>query len=151
MKRIILVLMVGLAVGISCQPKSIFFGEEFKAESAISVDDLYGILAEVDSVENVVVEGTIEDVCQVKGCWMTLVASNGDAMRVSFYDYGFFVPKDGSGKKVMMKGAGRVEVTSVSDLQHYAQDAGDSEEEIAAITEPLREFTFVADGVQLLN
>ena len=35
----------------------------------------------------------------------------------------------------------------VEHLKHYAQDAGKSKEEIAKITEPKDELTFIADGV----
>jgi hypothetical protein len=40
-----------------------------------------------------------------------------------------------------------MKTTSVAELQHYAEDAGKSKEEIAKITEPKLELTFVADGV----
>jgi hypothetical protein len=35
----------------------------------------------------------------------------------------------------------------VAELQHYAEDAGKSKEEIAKINSPKTELTFVADGV----
>ncbi|MBK6732010.1 MAG: DUF4920 domain-containing protein [Bacteroidetes bacterium] len=47
------------------------------------------------------VKGTVTSVCQNKGCWMKLDLGNGESMRVTFKDYGFFVPKEkqGLGKK----------------------------------------------------
>jgi hypothetical protein len=151
MKRIFFLAFMAVLVTGACQQEGNDFGAAFTAEASISVDELYAELVNNEKVENIIVEGTVDEVCQVKGCWMTLVAGDGTSMRVSFLDYGFFVPKNISGKKVVMKGTGMVTVTSVADLQHYAEDAGDSEEEIAAITEPLEEFTFIADGVQLLD
>jgi len=68
-------------------------------------------------------------------------------MRITFRDYGFFVPKDASGKEVIIQGIAKKEVTSVEELRHYAEDAGESEEAIAAITEPEENIVFVADGV----
>ncbi|MEL6969642.1 MAG: DUF4920 domain-containing protein, partial [Bacteroidota bacterium] len=50
-----------------------------------------------------------------------------------------------------MNGKAFYQTTSVDDLRHYAEDAGKSEEEIAAITEPKRELAFLADGVILLE
>jgi hypothetical protein len=42
-----------------------------------------------------------------------------------------------------------VSETSVEELRHYAEDAGKSQEEIEAITEPKKTYSFVADGVLL--
>ena len=50
---------------------------------------------------------------------------------------------------VVMNGKAYVSETSVEELRHYAEDAGKSEEEITAITEPERTFSFEADGVLL--
>ena len=41
-------------------------------------------------------------------------------------------------------------ITSVSKLQHYAKDAGKSDEEVAKITEPKSEIVFTASGVLVL-
>ena len=38
-------------------------------------------------------------------------------------------------------------IIPVAELQHYAEDDGQTEEEIAAITEPEETYTFMADGV----
>ncbi len=89
----------------------------------------------------------VDEVCQMKGCWMTLNLENGEQVRVRFKDYGFFVPKDISGKDVIINGLAFLEETSVDNLRHYAEDAGKSEEEIAAITSPKNTFSFEADGV----
>jgi hypothetical protein len=48
-----------------------------------------------------------------------------------------------------MQGKAFKEVTSVDELRHYAEDAGDSKEEIAKITEPKTELKFEATGVVL--
>ena len=115
------------------------------------MDDLYFSLSSAQQPTNVVVEGVIDEVCKVKGCWLTLKAEEGASMRVTFKDYGFFVPKNISGRKVALKGNGIVSITSVDDQKHYAKDARKSDEEIAEITEPLQEYTFEASGVQLLD
>ncbi len=96
------------------------------------------------------VKGTVVDVCQNKGCWMKLDLGNGETMRVSFKDYGFFVPKDLAGKQVVVQGNAEVKNISVDEQRHFAEDAGKSKEEVEAITEPKEELTFVADGVIVL-
>lgn len=78
---------------------------------------------------------------------MTIDKGDGSSMRVSFKDYGFFVPKDISGKTVIVEGKATVTTTTVEELRHFAEDAGKSKEEIAKITEGKTELTFEADGV----
>ena len=71
---------------------------------------------------------------------------NNDTLLVRFKDYGFFVPKTGSeGKSVIINA--KMDTISVEMLRHYAEDAGDSEEEILKIMEPKYVLEFIADGV----
>jgi hypothetical protein len=65
-------------------------------------------------------------------------------------DYGFFVPTTGAANlKCTVAAWAYKDVTSVEDLKHYAQDAGKSEAEIAAITEPKSGISFMADGIMI--
>ena len=91
----------------------------------------------------------VGEVCQKKGCWMKIDLDDNAEAFVRFKDYEFFVPKDAQGSDAILKGMAYKEETSVEELKHYAQDAGKSEEEIAAITEPKIEYTFMAEGVLL--
>lgn len=128
------------------------FGATITADGAIKYDELIPKMAATDSLA-IKVTGKVKEVCQKKGCWMTLVSDQPGypEMRVTFKDYAFFMPKDLSGKSVVIDGFAFVDVTSVDDLRHYAEDAGKSKEEIAAITEPKREVAFEAAGVLILN
>lgn len=131
------------------------FGEsfEFSSEPALDVD---AILAEVREREDkektapVQLTGEVVKVCQSKGCWLTLTASDGTEMRIRFKDYGFFVPKDLPGTQVALKGVAWKEVTSVATLRHYAEDEGADEQEVNAITRPEVEYMFEASGVRVL-
>jgi hypothetical protein len=38
------------------------------------------------------VSGQIKEVCTNKGCWFAMELPNGSSMRVTFKDYGFFIP-----------------------------------------------------------
>ena len=89
----------------------------------------------------------INDVCSKKGCWMKLPLGDETEAMVRFKDYGFFMPLDSKGREVIVNGKAFVKETSVKELQHYAEDAGKSKDEIAKITEPKVEFSFEADGV----
>ena len=68
---------------------------------------------------------------------------------VKFKDYGFFMPKDIDGETVIVEGKAFVEEMSVDDQRHYAEDAGKSKEEVAAISEPKRTLSFISNGVLL--
>tara|TARA_R100001369_G_scaffold36810_1_gene62229 strand:- start:553 stop:1056 length:504 start_codon:yes stop_codon:yes gene_type:complete len=92
--------------------------------------------------------GKIEEVCSVKGCWMTLDIDGENEVMVKFKDYGFFMPLNAEGE-VVINGKAYVSETSVDALRHYAKDAGKSSEEIAAITETQRTYSFEADGALL--
>jgi Domain of unknown function (DUF4920) len=128
------------------------FGIAVNKENAIGYDDLLVQMATQDSLA-VKVTGKVKDVCQKKGCWITLVSDDPSKpdMRVTFKDYAFFMPKDLSGKRVVLDGFARVEVTPVDVLRHYAEDAKKSKEEIEAITSPKREMNFEAAGVLILE
>ncbi len=89
----------------------------------------------------------VVEVCQSKGCWMTLTLDNGQEAMVKFKDYAFFMPKDISGKDVILNGKAYVNEVPVDEQRHYAEDAGKSKEDIAAITMPKKTFSFEADGV----
>ena len=132
--------------------EALSFGEEINKSDAISYEEMVAKMAGADSLSTKVM-GTVEGVCQAKGCWMNIVSDNPDqpSMFVKFKDYGFFMPKDIAGKRVIMEGYAFKEVTPVDELRHYAEDEGKSLEEIAAIIEPKEELKFLASGVLLLN
>ncbi len=126
------------------------FGELITPDGAIPYHQMVASLAASDSIK-VKVKGTVQSVCQAKGCWININDEQANAETfVKFKDYGFFMPKDCSGREVIMEGYAYREVTSVDELRHYAEDEGKSKEEIEAITEPVEEIKFMASGVLLL-
>ena len=126
------------------------FGENIDESGSIDLSNAVALMADADSMPMKLV-GKVTEVCQAKGCWMNVVADNGqgEPIFVQFKDYGFFMPKDCAGKKVTMDGIVYRETTPVDELRHYAQDKGASAEEIAAITMPKEELKFMAKGVIL--
>ena len=123
------------------------YGEEINDNGVISVSEMEAQLAKSDTVF-VKVKGEITSTCAMKGCWMNLVMADGEEMRVTFKDYGFFVPKEGmEGNEAMIDGMVTRTITDVETLKHYAKDAGKSAEVIDAITEDKEELAFVANGV----
>ncbi len=151
MKKIfILLLAIGLIACKADVDTNKYFGTKITPDNAIPYHGMLEKMGERDSFP-VKVSGTTGDVCQNKGCWMTLTDKDGEEMFVQFEDYGFFMPKDIAGKNVVIDGYAYREVTTVQELKHYASDAGESQEVIDAITEPEEELKFMAKGVILLD
>ena len=168
MKKIVLVLAISLFI-ISCgstneaevktevtesveaisQEEYVSFGQEITADGAIDSKELMAKLEVSDSVQ-VKIKSTVNSVCKKKGCWMTVPVGENIEMRIKFKDYGFFMPLNCEDKNVIFEGWAYKYTTPVSELQHYAEDAGATKEEIEAITEPETGYEFLADGV-LMN
>jgi len=127
-----------------------YFGAKITADDAVPYAKMLGMLDGSDSLA-VKVSGEISSVCQKKGCWMRISDDNGEEMIVQFEDYGFFMPKDAAGQKVVIDGYVYSETTDVKTLKHFAEDAGHPQEVIDAITEPQKELKFMAKGVIIYN
>ncbi|SHO60161.1 DUF4920 domain-containing protein [Algoriphagus zhangzhouensis] len=124
------------------------YGEDF-AEPKILLTQIPNLIKEVEEKGSVeaTIQGEIQEVCTNKGCWFTMDLPNGESMRVTFKDYGFFVPTNSQGFPIILKGVATMTETDVDTQRHYAEDQGKSKEEIEMITEPKREITFEATGV----
>lgn len=165
MKKILIVLGISLTV-IACKTEDkkseiqeaeqeliayTSIGKEITALDAKSISDMseaYKAMSIGDTI-NAKMTGIVDEVCQSKGCWMKVNLEDGNQIMVKFKDYALFMPKDIAGKEVVLNGKAFVNEVPVDELQHYAEDAGKSPEEIAAITSPKTTFSFEADGVLL--
>lgn len=125
-----------------------FHGYRIAATDAVPATQLSGLMASDGPLDPVKVSGDVNAACQMKGCWMTMQLDEETEMRVRFKDYGFFVPKDCSGKTAIVEGKAFYDTTSVEMLRHYAVDGGMSEEEAEkTYTEPEVAIAFEATGV----
>lgn len=123
------------------------YGAEITPDGAMSMAEFTEAMAGTESMD-AKVEGEINATCAVKGCWMDMRLADGSTMKVRFKDYGFFVPKQGmEGKVAILQGTATRETVDVATLRHYAEDAGKSQDEIEAITEPETSIGFIAEGV----
>jgi len=127
------------------------FGEQIASDNAkeasVMLETFQGL--KPGDTLNSKVSAKVLDVCQAKGCWMILDLGDDKTTRVKFKDYGFFMPKDIKGKEVIVNGKAFVNVMPVEELRHYAEDAGKTEAEVAAIVTPEKTFSFLANGVLL--
>lgn len=126
------------------------FGEAIVAEGALAVVELPALFQETDSVA-AKISGHISASCKHSGCWMELQMGADDALYVTFKDEGYTIPLDAAGKNAVIEGIAYRQLIPVETLQNYAREEGLSEDEIAAITEPVYEYEFVAKGVIIEN
>ncbi len=146
MKKIFVITLVSIiSIAVNAQQK---FGGEVNKTDIHKAAEIKELLATKTEVENLTIIGKVQDVCQAKGCWMT-VDVLGQPMTVKFKDYAFFMPKDCSGKQVTFTGKAMVKEISVAEQKHLAEDAGKTKKEIKKIKTPKKEFRFEASGVEL--
>jgi uncharacterized protein YxeA len=126
------------------------FGDKITDAEALTKAEMYKTYKNLKPGDTARVKfiSKVNSVCQNKGCWMRLDMGEEEAM-IKFKDYGFFMPMDIEGDEVIVRGKAFVDEMSVEDQRHFAEDAGKSKEEIAAITAPKRTLSFTADGVLL--
>lgn len=125
------------------------FGDSISSLGALSNEEMmakYKELKEGDTLE-VSFKSVTNEVCQKKGCWMTMELAEDHKSFVKFKDYAFFVPKNGQDKETIVKGKAYISVESIDELKHYAKDAGKSQSAIDSIVEPKVTYSFMAEGV----
>jgi len=128
--------------------KGVTYGAGTTSEGAVSVNEINTKSANDKFTGKIT--GKVVEVCQEKGCWMKIEKADGEKLMVKFKDYAFFMPKNIEGKEVVLDGETIFKEVSVKQLQHYAKDAGKSEDEIKKINSPKKETQFVAKGVLVL-
>ncbi len=67
----------------------------------------------------------ISKVCQKKGCFF-IAQQEQHVIRVSFKDYGFFIPTDSSGKTVTLAGELVQKELSAKQAEHFNKDLNDN-------------------------
>lgn len=123
------------------------FGEKVTAKGAIDINELASTITEEPTT--VKIKGVVSEVCTKEGCWLKMKTANG-SMMVKMKDHAFLVPLSMNGKEIVVEGKAKMKVTSVKELQHFAEDAGKSEMEIAEIKDPKKEILINAVGILVL-
>ena len=128
--------------------KGMSFGQKITFEGAIKVDELATVLTNKSTAE-VKVQGMVAEVCKMEGCWLKMETSKGPMM-IKMKNHSFMVPVAMNGKTIVAQGTANYKETSVAMLRHYAEDAGKTKAEIAAIKVPKKEITMEASGILVL-
>lgn len=119
------------------------FGAEVSSwNEPIALNDLISN-ADVFTGKEITLETEVAEVCEKKGCFF--VANDGDnTARITFKDYGFFIPTDSKGKSVKLIGTFEVKTLSEDQAKHYAEDAGENPDAIQGSQE---EYSIIATSV----
>lgn len=96
------------------------YGEAFSDAPGSSIGEILAN-GEKWNKKTVVVEGTVADVCQNKGCW-TIITDGENSIRVDFKNYGFFIPWDSEGKRISVKGKVYRKVIDKNVAKHWAEE-----------------------------
>ncbi|MBI3181790.1 MAG: DUF4920 domain-containing protein [Myxococcales bacterium] len=145
MRKLIPVALLLLALPASAE-EVVKRGEKLKGAPAVTLAEVLKAPQKHEG-KTLCLEGKVRKNCERKGCWMELADSEkGPGVRVTFKDYGFFVPLDSAGKLAKVEGEVKVRELSEEDAKHY-------ESEGAFIARSpdgkAREVQLVATGVEL--
>jgi len=123
------------------------YGEEFQVGELMTLTDVIKKV-ETNGETNCTFKAEIVETCAKAGCWMSIKNPGGEPIMVFMNDHSFFVPTEGMmGKESIIMGSAKRDTLSVEWLQHLAEDANRTQEEIDAITEPLPTISVNAMGV----
>jgi hypothetical protein len=113
------------------------------AESAMPLGELVGAGEEYLGRE-ITLTTRIARVCRKKGCFF--IARDGNAVaRITFRDYGFFIPTDSAGKKVLLNGTFERRDITEAQAKHYRKDLGEAPDGAAGGSE----YHIVATAVRI--
>lgn len=147
MKKLLPLLLLLLAATTLVAADVVKRGAPLSNAKAVPLADVLAAPADYEKTP-VLVEGVIENVCEMKGCWMQIAPAAGKAgMRVTFKDYGFFVPTDSKGMKARAEGVAKVKTLSKAEADHLEHEDGAKLTRNADGT--AKEISFVANGVEL--
>ena len=140
------VLVVGLPLAAGAQSEVVKRGAPIGDSPVVDLAEALGSISAYGD-RTVTVEGTVNRVCQMKGCWMELVPAGADrGIRVTFKDYAFFVPTDARGAAARLEGMFEEHNWSKADADHLIAEG------VALTRNPdgtATEVSFVAQAVEL--
>ena len=112
------VLAIGMPLAVAAQNGVVKRGAALGDSPVVELSEALRSISAYDD-RTVTVEGRVNRVCQMKGCWMELVPAGADrGIRVTFKDYAFFVPTDSSGARARLEGMFERHTWSKADADH---------------------------------
>lgn len=152
MKHIICFLVIAMSFASFSQKETLgksFGPQKVKIKKAVSTEEMLADFYKTSEPKEYTFKGKLVKVCPKAGCWVSIEKPDGETFLVKFKDH-FTIPIDTeTGNMVYVHGVASIRTVTVEQLQENAKDRGESEEEIAKITEPEQYFYFKGDGIQL--
>ncbi|MFZ9027367.1 MAG: DUF4920 domain-containing protein [Crocinitomicaceae bacterium] len=149
MKNTFILIAIAAALYACGETQKNFGPAEVDPSKAISVKEMLTEMDEASEAKEFTFEGELTEVCSKAGCWVNIDKGDGETFMVRFKDH-FTIPTDTKvGASAYFHGTAYWDTIPVDMLQHFAEDAGKSKEEINAINEPKFELGFEADGILL--
>jgi hypothetical protein len=132
--------------------KYVAFGEPMKLDDAATVP-VNAVLADPAKYAGkpVRVSGTVNGVCEAKGCWLEMAGPNGEAMFVKFTCpvQGRLIPMEAKGKPVVVEGELVIKEISEEDARHIAEEGGKTPAQIAAIKGPQKQVSLKGPSAKI--
>jgi len=128
-----------------------FYGAEFDITNPSTLENAVKTYKENGS-KSAKISGTIEAICQSKGCWFDLKGES--TTQTIDFGHKFLMHKDLAGKKVIAMGEFYNDTTSVEQQIHEAVDDAKSmslEEAKKKFTTPLINTGFQATGIKIVD
>jgi hypothetical protein len=127
------------------------FGAPLSGQPTVA---LASVLADPDGFtdKTVTISGEVRKACSNKGCWMEIApttAAEAQGCRVTFKDYGFFVPLDSAGARAVVEGVVGVKTVPAAQVAHLEAEGAKFERKFPDGS--ARELRVVANGVELFN
>jgi hypothetical protein len=132
-------------------PKAERYGAPLGAGKALPIASVLSGGASYEG-KSLIVEGEVRRACTRKGCWMELSEStetNTPGCRVTFKDYGFFVPTNSGGAHAKVEGVVEVEKVAASHVKHLEEEGATFAKKAPDGT--AEEVRLVATGVELTH
>jgi hypothetical protein len=125
--------------------------EEIDTSKSMTVKEMLANYEKMEGDAEFTFRAPIEEVCSKAGCWINIDKGDGETFMVRFKDH-FTIPvRTKVGTEAYIRGVAYRDTITVEMLRHFAEDAGESAEEINKITEPKFDINFEADGIVLIN
>jgi len=118
-------------------------------EKAISVKEMLAQFEGQSEAMEFTIEAELAEVCSKAGCWVNIDKGNGETFMVRFKDHFTIPPETEIGTGAYLHGRAFWDTVSVDLQRHFVEDAGGTEEEQMAITEPKATIGFEGYGITL--
>lgn len=149
MKTVAATIILTLIVSLALAEGEKKYGKDLTLKNPTSVSE---ILASPEKYHgtSVLVEGTIVDVCEKKGCWIKIAGENeADVIQIKVEDDVIVFPREAKGKRVKAEGKVFAKVYSVKELiaraKHEAEEQK-KEFDASSIKEPKTVVRIDGDG-----